>query len=146
MLDELEKKLYSEIPLTKYMQLKVKTLDDNYLITTAPLKPNINDKGTAFAGSLSTLVTISAWSMCYLKVKELGYEEAMIAVIKSDTSYRAPVTEELLCKTTLPSQKEIQLLKKKLEEKKSGSIKIESKIFQGDILCVEFKGVYVVKV
>lgn len=131
MLDELEKKLYSEIPLTKYMQLKVETIDDNYLITTAPLKPNINDKGTAFAGSLSTLVTISAWSICYLKVKELGYKEAMIAVIKSDTAYRAPVIEELQCKTKIPSQKEIELLKKKLEEKKVAQLKLNQKSFKG---------------
>ncbi|XOB63427.1 YiiD C-terminal domain-containing protein [Campylobacterota bacterium DY0563] len=146
MLEDLEKKLYSEIPLTKYIQLKFTSIDEKKLISTAPLIPNINDKGTAFAGSLSTLVTISAWSACYLTVKELAYENAMIAVIKSDTAYRAPVTNTLYCETTLPTEDEIDILKNKLINKKSASIKINSKIFQDDTLCVEFKGVYVIKV
>ncbi|QDF28591.1 YiiD C-terminal domain-containing protein [Halarcobacter anaerophilus] len=146
MLNELEKKLHSEIPLTKYMQLKVKELNENFLITKAPLNPNINDKSTAFAGSLSTLVTISAWSICYLKLKEMGFDNCMIAVIKSDTAYRAPVTKDLICETKVPTVEQLNLLKRKLEEKKSGSIKIESKIVQDDKLCVEYKGVYVVKI
>ncbi|WP_321468127.1 YiiD C-terminal domain-containing protein [Halarcobacter sp.] len=146
MLEDLQKKLYSEIPLTKYMQLKFTLVNEKSLISTAPLTPNINDKGTAFAGSLSTLVTISAWSVCYLIVKKLAYENAMIAVIKSDTSYRAPVTDTLNCETIFPKEEEIELLKDKLKKKKSASIKINSNIFQDDTLCVEFKGVYVIKV
>ncbi|WP_321314938.1 YiiD C-terminal domain-containing protein [Halarcobacter sp.] len=146
MLEDLQKKLYSEIPLTKYMQLKFTLVNEESLISTAPLTPNINDKGTAFAGSLSTLVTISAWSVCYLIVKKLAYKNAMIAVIKSDTSYRAPVTDTLNCETIFPKEEEIELLKDKLKKKKSASIKINSNIFQDDTLCVEFKGVYVIKV
>jgi len=146
MLEKLEKKLYLEIPLTKYMQIKFKKIDNKNLITTAPLAPNINDKKTAFAGSISTLVTISAWSVCYLKVTQLGYKDAMIAVIKSDISYRAPITNTLVCETTIPTKEEIEIFKNKLKDKKSASIKINSKIFQNDTLCVEFKGVYVVKV
>lgn len=145
MLEELEKKLYSEIPLTKYMGLEIKSIDENFFITKAPIKPNINDKGTAFAGSLSTIVTISAWSVCYLKLKELGFTNCMIAVIKSDTSYRAPVTKDLICKTEVPSKEQIKLLTDKLNNKGSGSIKIESRVVQDDKVCVEFKGIYVVK-
>jgi len=146
MLKELEKKLHLEIPLTKYMQIKVDSLDENILTTHALLDPNINDKNTAFAGSLSTLVTISSWSICYLKLKEMGFDNCMIAVIKSDTAYRAPVTKDLVCETSVPTKDQLNLLKKKLIEKKSGSIKVFSKIVQDGKLCVEYKGVYVVKI
>ena len=146
MLDTLEEKLHNEIPMTKYMQVKVASIDEEYLITTAPLEPNINDKGTGFAGSLSTLVTISAWSSCYLEVRKLGFEKSMIAVIKSDTAYRAPITKELTCKTTLPTKEQIKTLKSKLEEKGSGSLKIKSQIIENEKVCVDFEGVYVIKV
>ena len=145
MLEELEKKLYLEIPMTKYMQLKFEKIDKEYLYTTAPLLPNINDKGTGFAGSLSTLVTISAWSLCYLEAKKLGFDKCMIAIIKSDISYRAPITKDMICKTKIFSQEQLQLLKKKLEEKRSGSIKVEATILEDEKTCVEFKGIYIIK-
>lgn len=146
MLKELEDKLHLEIPLTKYMQLKIDKMDETSFYTSAPLLPNINDKGTGFAGSLGTLVTISAWGLCFLKAKELGFDNCMIAIIKSDISYRAPVTKDMICQTLIPSEEQLHLLGNKLKEKKSGSIKIESKIIQDDKICVEFKGVYVIKI
>ncbi len=146
MLEELKDRLYSKVPLTKYMQINPEFIDENYLITTAPLKPNINDKGTGFAGSLSTLVTISAWCACFLESSKLGYEKAMIAVIKSNTFYRAPVTKNLVCKTILPSKNEIEILEKKLKEKKSASLKIKSQILQDEQVCVDYEGIYVIKI
>lgn len=146
MLEELERKLHNEIPMTKYMQLEVNTIDNNKLITSIPLKPNINDKGTGFAGSLSTLVTISAWSSCYLEVLKLGYEKSMIAIIKSDISYKAPITKDMQCITTMPTKEEILLVEKKLKEKNSASIKIKSQIIEDEKTCVNFEGIYVIKI
>lgn len=145
-LEALKYKLHSQIPLTKFMQIDIEKVENNYLITTAPIEPNINDKQTGFAGSLSTLVTISAWSACYLSVVDLGFnKDCMIAVIKSDTAYRAPVTKELYCKTILPSKEQLQTLKRKLKDKKSASIRIKSQLLQDDKVCVDFEGVYVIR-
>jgi len=146
MLKELEEKLHNDIPMTKYMQLEVEKIEDNSLITKIPLEPNINDKGTGFAGSLSTLVTISAWSACYLETKKLGYEKSMIAIIKSDTSYKAPVTKDMFCKTIMPTQEQIKTLEKKLKEKGSASLKVKSQIIEEEKVCVDFEGIYVIKV
>ena len=146
MLTKLENKLHSQIPMTKLIQLHVKTINNGKLITTAPLEININDKGTGFAGSLSTIVTISAWSACFLKTDELGYKTPMIAVIKSDTSYRAPVTKDIYCETILPTKEELELVKKKLETKGSASLKVKSKIVEEGKTCVDFEGIYVIKV
>lgn len=146
MLKKLKEKLYNEIPLTKYMQIIPESIDEEFLITTAPIEPNINDKGTAFAGSLSTLVTISAWCTCFLESSKLGNEKAMIAVIKSDTSYKAPVTKNLFCKTTLATKEQIETLIKKLEAKGSASLRIKSQIIEDEKVCVDYEGVYVIKI
>ncbi|RXI44127.1 thioesterase [Malaciobacter mytili] len=145
-LKNLEEKLHKEIPLTKFMQLNIDSIKDNTLITKVPLAPNINDKGTGFAGSLSTLVTISAWSACYLQIKALGYEKSMIAIIKSDTSYRTPITKDMVCKTLMPTLEQVEILKRKLQEKNSASITITSQIIENEKVCVEFKGIYVIKI
>ena len=145
MTKELQNKLYNEIPLTKVMKIKIQDYNENELIITAPLKININDKGTAFGGSLSTITIISAWSLCWLISKELGFDSNNIVIIKNETSFRKPVTKDIFCHTKKPSIEEIEILKQKLEKKKSASIKIESQIIENGEICVDFVGYYVIK-
>ena len=40
------------LPIAQFMGLEVESYDGDTLILTAPLEPNINDKQTAFGGSL----------------------------------------------------------------------------------------------
>ena len=145
LINELQKKLHNEIPLTKIMNIQIQTYDEKELITTAPLDININDKGTAFGGSLSTMTIISSWSLCWLISKELGFDSKNIVVIKNENSYKKPVTKDIVCYTQKPSQQEIATLKEKLQTKKSASIKINSIIIENNETCVEFQGYYVIK-
>ena len=145
LLEELQKKLHNQIPLTTLMNINIKEYNEKELITTAPLNININDKGTAFGGSLSTMTIISSWSLCWLISKELGFNSKNIVVIKNENSYKKPVTKDIVCYTQKPSQQEIATLKEKLQTKKSASIKINSIIIENNETCVEFQGYYVIK-
>ncbi|MCT7548979.1 thioesterase domain-containing protein [Aliarcobacter butzleri] len=146
MIKILENKLHNEIPLTKFMDLKITKYDEKELITIAPLNKNINDKGTAFGGSLATLTIISGWSICWLISKELEINSENIVVIKNEHSYRKPVTKELICHTKRPTKDEIENLKNKLLLKKSASIKISSQIIEDGEVCVDSTGYYVIKI
>ncbi|MCT7594016.1 thioesterase domain-containing protein [Aliarcobacter butzleri] len=146
MIKILENKLHNEIPLTKFMDLKITKYDEKELITIAPLYKNINDKGTAFGGSLATLTIISGWSICWLISKELEINSENIVVIKNEHSYRKPVTKELICHTKRPTKDEIENLKNKLLLKKSASIKISSQIIEDGEVCVDSTGYYVIKI
>ncbi|MGA1932414.1 YiiD C-terminal domain-containing protein [Arcobacter sp. YIC-464] len=146
LIKKLENKLHNEIPLTKLMDIKINTFNDKELITTAPLKININDKGTAFGGSLSTMTIISSWSMCWLISQELNIDSKNIVVIKNENSYRKPVTKDILCYTQKPSPKEIENVAQKIKEKGSASLKIKSSIIEDNEVCVDFEGIYVIKV
>ena len=145
MINKLQNKLHNEIPLTKIMNIEIKNYDKNHLITNAPLVININDKGTAFGGSLATMTIISAWSLCWLITEELGLQSNNIVVIKNEHSYKKPVTKDIICVTTKPSIEEIEILKNKLLTKKSASIKIKSQIIEDGEICVDFIGYYVIK-
>ena len=145
MIKTLQDKLHSEIPLTKLMEIKIQDYNESELITTAPLSININDKGTAFGGSLATMTIISSWSICWLISKELGFDSNNIVVIKNENSYKKPVTKDIICHTTKPTIEQLNILKEKLEKKKSASIKIYSKIIEDGEICVEFEGYYVIK-
>ena len=109
MIKELQNKLYNDIPLTKIMEIKIQNYTNQELITTASLGININDKGTAFGGSLSTITIISGWSLCWLISKELGFDSNNIVIIKNETSFRKPVTKDIVCHTKKPSLQEIQI-------------------------------------
>ena len=145
MITQLQNKLHTEIPLTKLMDLHIQEYNKQELITTAPLDININDKGTAFGGSLSTITIISSWSLCWLISQELGFDSKNIVVIKNENSYLKPVTKDIVCHTVKPTEQEIEILKQKLEKKGSASLKIKSQIIEDDEVCVEFDGVYVIK-
>lgn len=145
MIKELQNKLHNEIPLTKIMEIKIQNYTNQELITTASLGININDKGTAFGGSLSTTTIISGWSLCWLISKELGFDSNNIVIIKNETSFRRPVTKDIVCHTKKPSLEEIQILKEKLLTKKSASLKIKSKIIEDGETYVDFVGFYVIK-
>ncbi len=142
---ELQTKLHTQIPLTQLMQLCIDHINDKELITTAPLDVNINDKGTAFGGSLSTQTIISAWSVCFLLSQELNLENSSIVIIKNETKFLHPVTKALSCHTFFPTKTQIEELQKKIEKKGSGSIKIHSQIIENEKTCVEFEGTFVIK-
>ena len=146
MIKELQNKLYNDIPLTKIMEIKIQNYTNQELITTASLGININDKGTAFGGSLSTITIISGWSLSWLISKELGFNSNNIVIIKNDTSFRKPVTKDIVCITKKPSKEEIEIVKQKLQTKKSASLKIQSQIIEDGEICVDFEGFYVIKI
>lgn len=145
MIKELQEKLHREIPLTKLMNIRILSYDNHSLITKAPLNININDKGTAFGGSLATMTIISAWSLCYLISRELNILNSNIVVIKNENSYKKPITKDIICHTLKPSSNEIEILKRKLDEKQSASIKIISQIIEDGEICVDFTGYYVIR-
>ena len=146
MIKELQNKLYNDIPLTKIMEIKIQNYTNQELITKEKKKNNINDKGTAFGGSLSTITIISGWSLSWLISKELGFDSNNIVIIKNETSFRRPVTKDIVCITKKPSKEEIEIVKQKLQIKKSASLKIQSQIIEDGEICVDFEGYYVIKI
>ena len=60
----------------------------------APLAPNINDKGCAFGGSLTSLMTLAGWGLITLRLAEAGIE-ADVFVADSEIRYRAPLYADL---------------------------------------------------
>ena len=92
--------LLAAIPLARAMQIALRDCDGESLTLAAPLAPNVNDKGCAFGGSLSSLMTIAGWGLAFLKLAEAGLE-ADIYVADSRVRYLKPVYEDLLVEVRL---------------------------------------------
>lgn len=73
-------------------------------------------------------------------------EKSNIVIINNETKFLRPVTKDIVCQTFVPDDTNISQLKDKLQNKKSGSIKITSQIMEDNNICVLFKGTYVIKI
>ena len=91
---QFEQQLLADIPLARAMQLRLADWNEDRLRLSAPLAPNINDKGCAFGGSLGSLMTLAAWGVVTLKLQAAGLA-ADVFVADSDVRFLAPLFADL---------------------------------------------------
>lgn len=82
------------MPPVRALGLRLHHFDGSSLCLTAPLALNINDKGSAFGGSLASLMTLAAWGLATLKLGEAGHS-ADVYVQDSQIRYLSPLYDEL---------------------------------------------------
>lgn len=83
--------LHSTIPLARAMQVSVAAEADGRQRLHAPLAPNVNDKGTAFGGSLATLATLAGWVETQRRLDQAGVAAPVEIVIqRGETDYLLP--------------------------------------------------------
>lgn len=90
----LEAHILEHMPLARAMQLKVPRYTGEALEMTAPLAPNINDKGCAFGGSMVSLLTLAGWGLIELGLRAQNLD-CDIYVGDSQLRYQEPVWGEL---------------------------------------------------
>lgn len=95
----LERRLLS-MPPARALNLRLAACDGDSLCLTAPLAPNINDKGNAFGGSLASLMTLSAWALMSMKLEEAGFYPD-VYVQDSKLHYLVPLYDDLRAEARL---------------------------------------------
>ncbi|MGH8145102.1 MAG: YiiD C-terminal domain-containing protein [Rhodanobacteraceae bacterium] len=90
----LESHILENIPLADAMDLKVRRYTGDLLEMTAPLAPNVNDKGCAFGGSMASLLTLAGWGLIELALRAQNLP-CDIYVGDSKLRYHEPVWGEL---------------------------------------------------
>lgn len=89
----LERELLAMPPVAA-LGLRVAHADGARIRLQAPLSRNANDKGCAFGGSLTSLMTLAGWGLVTLRVAEAGLS-AEVYVADSEIRYRAPLYDDL---------------------------------------------------
>ncbi len=90
----LETDILQRIPLARAMRLRVPRYTGDTLEMTAPLAPNINDKGCAFGGSMASLLTLAGWGLIELglRARQLDCD---LYIGDSQLRYHEPVWDTL---------------------------------------------------
>ena len=78
------------IPLARNMGLDLGSYDGERLVLNCPLAPNVNDKGCAFGGSLSSAMTLAGWGVVELALRLKG-EDCDVYIGESTIRYLDPV-------------------------------------------------------
>ncbi len=143
-LKKLEAFLMEHLPLARAAGICVDEYTGNKLVVSAPLDKNINDKGTAFGGSLYNLCVITAWGMTDLKAKELGLK-GDIVVAKGEINYLRPLKGRLVASVTSPIEEELVHIEKSYKSRGKAIFNLDVTVLDEQLKpCVKFHGKYAV--
>ncbi len=132
--------LHQAIPLTAAMQIDKIDYSGGQLRLSAPLEPNLNDKGTGFAGSIASIATLSGWCLLTLWLRERGID-ADVMIAKSEQRYLAPVTDRLEAIATLPDDSVVEQFWQRFQEKQRARLPISVSLGNEKVI-FELKGEY----
>ena len=126
-LDEIQQYLYEQIPLSIAMKLEVRAFSKNGVKLFAPLEPNINHRGTAFGGSLSSLAILSVWTLVHFRLLEEGLESRLV-IHKNEMEFLKPVERGFWAKCELESENEWETFKQILLRKGKSRLEAQATI------------------
>lgn len=141
----LEAFLVRHVPLAAAAGVEVLSYDKASLIVSAPLEKNINDKGTAFGGSLYNLCVIAGWGITALKCNALNLE-GDIVVAKGEIEYLQPLKSDLVAVALTPSDGNLAQFCAQYERKGRAALSIEVSVAdpKDGSVCVRFTGKYAI--
>lgn len=134
--------LHDKIPLTQAMTVEVLEAGFARLILRVPLAPNLNHHGTAFGGSLSTAGTVAAWTWLYASLQSLGFHDAKIVVVHSESEFFVPVREDFSVEVHAPDETIWETFLAKLRQKNRGSVPLTALVCEGGKRAFELRGVF----
>ena len=85
---------FAAMPPAAAMRIRAVALDATGLHLHAPLAANVNDKGSAFGGSLASVLTLAAWGLVDARLRALG-RSAEVYVADSQLRYLIPLYDDL---------------------------------------------------
>lgn len=119
------------MPPVAALQVRVLDYDGRRLRLTAPLAANVNDKGCAFGGSLSGLMTLAGWGLVNLHLAEAGYA-AEVFVADSQIRYLAPLYADLVAEATLAPETDWPALRTQFAARGKLRVAVGAAVRDGD--------------
>lgn len=140
-LSALAAKLRQEIPVSQHLGIRPSEWDGRSLVLTAPLAANVNHEGTAFAGSVHALATLTGWSAVWLSLRQARLPSRVV-IQDSRMAYQHPISEDFRARCTLPAPGMEGLLNA-VRRHGRGRIALEVEVQGAEQVLARFSGRYV---
>jgi len=108
--------LTRQIPLGAAMGLSIERLDDRGLALDLPLAPNVNDKGTAFGGALSSALILAGWSLPRLILRR-EERAADLVIGRCELRFLSPIEGGFKAVAHWPDRVQIDAFLTRLDER-----------------------------
>ena len=95
--------LLDQITPAQALGIELSEWNGRRVTLSAPLEKNLNDKGTAFAGSIDALLDLAGWSAITLALRDAGIE-AEVMIVKSETEYMAAIRSDMTATATITKE------------------------------------------
>lgn len=115
------------MPPVAAMRVEVEGIRDDVLRLTAPLSANVNDKGNAFGGSLTSLMTVAGWGLVTLKLRLAGLK-AEVYVADSQIRYLAPLYGDLVAEAAFAQGQSMEAFIDTLVQRGRARIQVEASV------------------
>jgi thioesterase domain-containing protein len=134
-----------DIPLLDAMQLSFVGYRDLELKMEAPLAPNINNKGTAFGGSIASICLFGGWAVSTLAFTDHGIRNTEIVVFRSEMVFEHPARGHLDVRAYLKPE-DFRACRAALDARSQARVRydVHVELLHGDICCARMRGLYVV--
>ncbi len=133
-----------KIPITGPlgMGFVVTRFDDGGVAIRAPLSANVNDKGTAFGGSIASLLTMTAWGMAMCVVGRLPGTR-QIVIQKCSIEYLSPLEGDFEATATAPEAAVAERFLRMLGQFGKARIPVSARISTAEGPAAIFEGSFV---
>jgi len=138
--------LREHVPLTRHIDIHAGLHTAKWFELNAPLAPNLNDKHTAFGGTLATLCTLSGWCVVSYLCREADIK-VDIAVTESHIRYHMPVTSDpVAARTWFPDQALVDSFVQDLNQQGKTRLELRAEVKADDQVAASFNSEYYVRV
>lgn len=99
--DELERYLHANLPLSRHMDLRVRSAERERLVLHMPLAPNVNPHGTVFGGAMAAVGLIGGWMLLHAAFARAGLESKVVGK-EGRCEFLAPAISDCVVETHCP--------------------------------------------
>lgn len=126
----LEEIMRDELPLARYMDVRIVEWEDGHGITvTGAGEPNVNLHGTMFGGSIGALALLAGWALVRLRLRGLGMEPDVV-IQRTLVEYVSPIVGKAQARALAPDPEDWDRFVRTLERKGKGRILLEIHVSQ----------------
>jgi thioesterase domain-containing protein len=124
-----EQACQADIPMVKMLGLNLIHVDKTSLVSALPLAPNINEKGTALGGSLSSAAMVSGWMFVSLHFNADLSAEKNVVIVGSDCQFLAPIDEDFYVHVAVIPDN-LHTAKEKFSQRGKAALPLEIKLIK----------------
>ena len=134
--------LATYFPVSRHLGVRVREATSRRVVLEAPLAPNRNRVGTAFAGSLNALATLAGWSWLTLYLRETT-TDLEVVLQDSSISYHRPATSAFRAVCLAPGAGDLDRFSATLSRRGRARLRLTVTLTTADGPMATFTGRYV---